>query len=122
MNDRDHLTSLVAPLRKLRLIVFGRTAVDSIETFLTHRFYHAAVATRETRTMQSRVTLLSCFALSLSAAGWLHGQPKVAEPPKLTDAEIRLLLVRESIASYSGACPCPDSRNGRGARCGGNSA
>ena len=72
--------------------------------------------------MKSRVTLLSFFALVLSATGWVHGQPKPTEPTKLSDAEIRLLLVRESVASYSGACPCPESRNSRGARCGGNSA
>ena len=39
-----------------------------------------------------------------------------------SDAQIRQRIVRESIASYSGACPCPYSvmRNGRS--CGGRSA
>lgn len=39
-----------------------------------------------------------------------------------TDSQIRQMLVERSIASYSGACPCPYNvmRNGR--RCGGNSA
>jgi hypothetical protein len=71
--------------------------------------------------MKSRVTLLSLSAL-LSATGWVHGQPKPTETLGLSDTEIRLLLIRESIASYGGACPCPESRNSRGARCGGNSA
>ena len=40
----------------------------------------------------------------------------------LTDAEIKQLLIEQSIRSYSGACPCPYNvmRNGR--RCGKNSA
>ena len=40
----------------------------------------------------------------------------------LTDDQIRKLLIQQSIAAYSGACPCPYNvmRNGR--RCGGNSA
>ncbi len=40
----------------------------------------------------------------------------------LTDADIKNILIEQSIRSYSGACPCPYNvmRNGR--RCGGNSA
>jgi hypothetical protein len=39
-----------------------------------------------------------------------------------SDARIRQQIIRQSIASYSGACPCPYSvmRNGRS--CGGRSA
>jgi hypothetical protein len=39
-----------------------------------------------------------------------------------SDAQIRQRIIRESIASYSGACPCPYNvmRNGRS--CGGRSA
>ena len=39
-----------------------------------------------------------------------------------SDAQIRQRIIRESIASYSGACPCPYNvmRNGRG--CGRRSA
>jgi hypothetical protein len=39
-----------------------------------------------------------------------------------SDDEIRQLIVQESIASYAGACPCPESHNAAGRRCGGNSA
>ncbi len=43
------------------------------------------------------------------------------KPPK-TDAEIKQEIIRESIASYSGSCPCPYSRDRAGRRCGGRSA
>lgn len=39
-----------------------------------------------------------------------------------TDDEIRDVLTRASIAVYDGACPCPESRNAKGERCGGTSA
>ncbi len=40
----------------------------------------------------------------------------------LSDAEIKKILIQQSIQAYSGSCPCPYNvmRNGR--RCGGNSA
>jgi len=41
---------------------------------------------------------------------------------KLTDDEIRVLLIRQSIASYSGSCPCPDNVDRAGRRCGARSA
>ena len=42
--------------------------------------------------------------------------------PKLSDANIRQLLIRRSIALYSGRCPCPYNVKSNGHRCGGNSA
>jgi hypothetical protein len=41
---------------------------------------------------------------------------------ELSDAEVKKILIEQSIRSYSGACPCPYNimRNGR--RCGKNSA
>ena len=41
---------------------------------------------------------------------------------ELTDAEIKKVLIEQSIRSYSGSCPCPYNvmRNGR--KCGKNSA
>ena len=41
---------------------------------------------------------------------------------QLTDAEIKETLIRQSIAAYSGACPCPYNVMRDGRRCGGNSA
>ena len=43
-------------------------------------------------------------------------------PCLLTDTEIRRILIRQSIASYSGSCPCPYNSDRAGRRCGGRSA
>lgn len=39
-----------------------------------------------------------------------------------TDEELRRYLIRESIAAYSGSCPCPYNYDRAGRRCGGRSA
>jgi len=39
-----------------------------------------------------------------------------------SNAQIKQRLIRQSIAAYSGACPCPYSTMRNGARCGGRSA
>lgn len=41
---------------------------------------------------------------------------------KLTDAQIKKILIKESIAGYAGRCPCPYSRMRNGSRCGKRSA
>ena len=45
-----------------------------------------------------------------------------AQSDGLSDAEIRKILIRQSIARYSGSCPCPYNRDRAGRRCGGRSA
>ena len=45
-----------------------------------------------------------------------------AQTETKTDAEIKQEIIRESIASYAGSCPCPYSRDRAGNRCGGRSA
>jgi len=39
-----------------------------------------------------------------------------------TDAEIRDMIIKESIQSYPGNCPCPYNTMRNGRRCGGRSA
>lgn len=39
-----------------------------------------------------------------------------------SDAQIKTILITESIAGYSGNCPCPYSTARNGSRCGGRSA
>jgi hypothetical protein len=55
-------------------------------------------------------------ALPLEANG-----DKTKKKP-LTDAQIRTILIEESIAAYSGNCPCPYSTARNGSRCGRRSA
>ena len=45
-----------------------------------------------------------------------------AQRAAMSDAQIREQIVAQSIASYSGSCPCPYSRARNGSRCGGRSA
>lgn len=45
-----------------------------------------------------------------------------AREPAPSDDTIRSLLIEDSIAAYSGKCPCPYSTMRNGRRCGGNSA
>src|SRR4051794_16769068 len=40
----------------------------------------------------------------------------------MTDDAIRRILIQESIARYSGNCPCPDNLANNGSRCGKRSA
>lgn len=40
----------------------------------------------------------------------------------MSDAQVRQAIIRQSIASYSGSCPCPYSTARNGSRCGGRSA
>ncbi|MBB4123974.1 peptidoglycan-binding domain-containing protein [Martelella radicis] len=39
-----------------------------------------------------------------------------------TNSEVRDRMIQQSIASYSGSCPCPFNRASNGSRCGGRSA
>jgi len=45
-----------------------------------------------------------------------------ADSARLSDKQIRQLLIEESIAAYDGNCPCPYSRARNGSRCGKRSA
>ena len=67
-----------------------------------------------------------CFALLLVAGltaflaaggGGAHAAGK-----SLSDDQIRKLLVKQSIRAYPGACPCPESKNDSGQKCGRTSA
>lgn len=55
------------------------------------------------------LALLSAFTVS-------------AKETRLTDAAIAQILIEDSIASYSGNCPCPYNSARNGSRCGKRSA
>ncbi|TAK29339.1 MAG: hypothetical protein EPO40_10615 [Myxococcaceae bacterium] len=46
----------------------------------------------------------------------------VAQTARLTDEQVRRVLIRESIEAYDGRCPCPYQRDSRGRACGRRSA
>lgn len=60
-------------------------------------------------------TALFCVILFVSGLA-------VGAQQNLTDDEIRRILIRQSIATYSGNCPCPYNTDSAGRRCGKRSA
>ena len=66
--------------------------------------------------MMIRRTLSSMTILPLSLS------MMVGQAAKKTDAEIKQLLVKESIAAYKGSCACPYSKDRAGRNCGARSA
>ena len=57
------------------------------------------------------------FVHGLAASAGADGRKKA-----LSDAQIRQILIEESISAYSGNCPCPYSTARNGSRCGKRSA
>ena len=49
------------------------------------------------------------------------GSPSAGQQT-MTDAQVKQAIIRQSIANYSGSCPCPYSIARNGSRCGGRSA
>lgn len=60
--------------------------------------------------------------LLLAIAGQAQGSEGEKPKPRLSDAQVRQLLIEESIAAYSGNCPCPYSTMSNGRQCGRRSA
>jgi hypothetical protein len=72
--------------------------------------------------MKSRAAALALAVAIMSIAASVYAQPAENEAKGPSDDEIRRLLIQASIAAYNGACPCPETRNAQGERCGRNSA
>jgi len=60
-----------------------------------------------------------CLAVLVLALGIAAGQTKKAAK---TDAEIKQEIIKQSIASYKGTCPCPYNVDRAGRMCGRRSA
>jgi hypothetical protein len=58
----------------------------------------------------------------VTAAALAFGSLASPAAARQSDAQIRQEIVRESIAAYSGNCPCPYNVASNGSRCGGRSA
>ncbi len=69
--------------------------------------------------MGTRIIGLAAAAAAAVAVQFTAGAPAVAQ---ISDASIRRAIVRQSIAAYSGNCPCPYNTDRAGRRCGGRSA
>ena len=55
----------------------------------------------------------------MAAGAALLAQPSFARD---SDSQVRQKIIEQSIASYSGNCPCPYNSASNGSRCGGRSA
>ena len=66
-----------------------------------------------------RLIRLSVLAFVLATA---FGQSTKTDKPSKTDAEIKQEIIKQSIASYKGSCPCPYSVDRAGHMCGRRSA
>ena len=65
-----------------------------------------------------RIILAATTALLLLAST----PARAAPPSRLTDAQVRQQIIRESIARYPGVCACPYNTARNGSRCGRRSA
>src|SRR4051812_20433144 len=80
------------------------------------------------RVLSAAIALLVAVSLSesvaraapISAAETLAEKSQAKK--RLSDAQIKKLLIDESIAAYDGNCPCPYNRARNGSRCGKRSA
>ena len=62
-----------------------------------------------------KVTLFVSILLLATLNGYSKSEP-------ISDEQIKKLIVRESITSYPGNCPCPYNSASNGSRCGRRSA
>lgn len=80
------------------------------------------------RLLSAAIALLLAFSVpgrSSFAASATGGDARAEKAPsrkRLTDGQIKKILIDESIADYEGNCPCPYSRASNGSRCGKRSA
>jgi hypothetical protein len=65
------------------------------------------------------------MVLLLGLAPWqppIEAKEAPAKAKRLSDAQVKKLMIRESIDAYSGNCPCPYNTASNGSSCGGRSA
>jgi len=65
------------------------------------------------------LVLNAVFLLVIIAGGIAHAD---GAQKKISDAQVKKAIIKESIATYPGNCPCPYSTARNGSRCGGRSA
>jgi len=65
--------------------------------------------------MRLRNLFIGATALLTASISWAALEP-------MTDAQVKKLIIQDSIASYPGNCPCPYNTTRNGSRCGGRSA
>ena len=104
----------------------GSSALPPVRALLEKLRRHNTVRLRVTKEQDEQVTDRIGLSGSSRAIGSLpcSSSPRAASslPSRHTDAQIRQILINESIARYSGSCPCPYNTDRGGRRCGDRSA
>jgi len=79
--------------------------------------------------MRLLVFALACLSVGSTSSTAVRGHLAIAAAmaekgasKRLSDAQIKKVIIEESIAAYDGNCPCPYSRARNGSRCGKRSA
>jgi hypothetical protein len=72
--------------------------------------------------VRSLLRIVLGIALVLGFAYTANAQSGVARSTAKTDAQIKQELIRQSILSYAGSCPCPYNTDRAGRSCGKRSA
>ena len=67
--------------------------------------------------LMKKLTATLCLTLAV-----LLGTPLHANAQAVSDEKVKELIIQQSIASYSGRCPCPYNIMSNGRRCGDRSA
>jgi len=69
-----------------------------------------------------RTDFLSVVAVLSLTVIFAANAAETKPPGRLSNDQIKQEIIRQSIASYPGNCPCPYNAMRNGRRCGGNSA
>ena len=104
----------------------GSSASPRVRALIAKLRQRNTARLRVTKAQNEQVTDRISLTGSSRAIGSLpcSSSPRASSsrPSGRTDAEIRQLLINQSIARYSGSCPCPYNTDRGGRRCGGRSA
>lgn len=112
-------------LQDRNVTLSGSSASTRVTALIAKLRQRNTARLRVTNTQNEQVTDRISLAGSARAIGSLpcsSARASSSRPPGRTDAEIRQILVNQSIARYSGSCPCPYNTDRGGRRCGGRSA
>ena len=104
----------------------GSSASPRVRTLIDKLRRRNTAQLRVTSRQNERVTDRISLAGSSRSIGALPCSSSTSasssRPSGRTDEQIRQLLINQSIARYSGSCPCPYNTDRGGRRCGGRSA
>ena len=113
-------------MREQNGILYKSAASPSTSALVTKLRRRNSVRLRVNDVRDGPVTETVNLAGSFHAIGFLSCGSSFSAPSssrtRHTDAEIKDVLVKRSIATYSGNCPCPYNVDRAGRRCGGRSA